>query len=374
MYEKIIKTSVEEAKKYFFDTEEVENEELLMNYYILIRSFKYFRLNKNNLEGSISLKGLNYVLNNFFKDYEATAIKIKYGLEDGIYKVNREAAPILKVSQQRIDQIKHKFIAKLEYCEDYIFLFKVYTSFKGEIENLDLSKTLIEIIRNINISKDLFKYVSTYNVLKRFGFDTFNSIFELLTCCKVNYMIIRELGFYGLVDIYSTIYAIKCFIEDNQFHNNVILNNKYIEYKFMQIKDSIYLEAKKRLNISSLCMYDKVCKILNNNNLNTIGDLIRCTEEELKSLQNFGATCLIKINKILENLEIDFEYKMLTKDDIRNLNLSVRSYNALNNFGIKTIDDLRNYSKKDIKSLRNIGNKSCDEILQKLSEIGIVLV
>jgi len=48
------------------------------------------------------------------------------------------------------------------------------------------------------------------------------------------------------------------------------------------------------------------------------------------------------------------------------LQLSVRAYNCLKRVNIKTIDDLVQYSVKELKEIKNFGQKSANEVIEKL--------
>lgn len=53
---------------------------------------------------------------------------------------------------------------------------------------------------------------------------------------------------------------------------------------------------------------------------------------------------------------------------IEDLDLSVRSYNALKRAGIQTVQELISKTKEEIENIHNLGKKSLREILQKLAE------
>lgn len=53
------------------------------------------------------------------------------------------------------------------------------------------------------------------------------------------------------------------------------------------------------------------------------------------------------------------------------LDLSVRSYNALKRMGIETIQDLVSKSLKDIENTKNLGKKSLTEVIEKVAELGL---
>ena len=60
----------------------------------------------------------------------------------------------------------------------------------------------------------------------------------------------------------------------------------------------------------------------------------------------------------------------MTIDD---LDLSVRSYNCLKRAGINTVEDLTAKSGEDMMKVRNLGRKSLDEVIAKLSSLGLEL-
>lgn len=58
---------------------------------------------------------------------------------------------------------------------------------------------------------------------------------------------------------------------------------------------------------------------------------------------------------------------------IEELELSVRSFNCLKRANINTVEDLVNKTEDDMRKVRNLGNKSLDEITQKLRGYGLEL-
>jgi len=59
--------------------------------------------------------------------------------------------------------------------------------------------------------------------------------------------------------------------------------------------------------------------------------------------------------------------------NIDELELSVRSYNCLKRAGINTVEELCNKTSEDMMKVRNLGRKSLEEVLAKLSELGLAL-
>ncbi|MDR2939851.1 MAG: DNA-directed RNA polymerase subunit alpha [Clostridiales bacterium] len=58
---------------------------------------------------------------------------------------------------------------------------------------------------------------------------------------------------------------------------------------------------------------------------------------------------------------------------IEELDLSVRSYNCLKRAGINTVEDLVNKTEEDMMKVRNLGRKSLEEVLNKMSDLGLNL-
>ncbi|MDD6762950.1 MAG: DNA-directed RNA polymerase subunit alpha [Clostridiales bacterium] len=58
---------------------------------------------------------------------------------------------------------------------------------------------------------------------------------------------------------------------------------------------------------------------------------------------------------------------------IEELDLSVRSYNCLKRAGINNVEDLTNKSEEDMMKVRNLGRKSLEEVIGKLTGLGLYL-
>ena len=63
----------------------------------------------------------------------------------------------------------------------------------------------------------------------------------------------------------------------------------------------------------------------------------------------------------------------ITDMPIEELELSVRSYNCLKRAGIGTVKELCDKTSDDMMKVRNLGRKSLEEVLQKLSDLGLSL-
>ena len=74
---------------------------------------------------------------------------------------------------------------------------------------------------------------------------------------------------------------------------------------------------------------------------------------------------------MVERLEVQKE--KILEMTIEDLDLSVRSFNCLKRAGIDTVEDLINRTEDDMIKVRNLGRKSLEEVIQKLSSLGLSL-
>ena len=58
---------------------------------------------------------------------------------------------------------------------------------------------------------------------------------------------------------------------------------------------------------------------------------------------------------------------------IEDLDMTVRSYNCLKREGVHTVGDLVARSEADLMDIRNFGQKSIDEVKEKLAGLGLAL-
>jgi DNA-directed RNA polymerase subunit alpha len=79
-----------------------------------------------------------------------------------------------------------------------------------------------------------------------------------------------------------------------------------------------------------------------------------------------------KNTQIMVEKEEDKKEKVLEMP-IEELELSVRSFNCLKRSGISTVGDLTNKTEADMMKVKNLGKKSLDEVIAKLSELGLSL-
>jgi DNA-directed RNA polymerase subunit alpha len=124
--------------------------------------------------------------------------------------------------------------------------------------------------------------------------------------------------------------------------------------------------------------------------LNSLGDLVTRTEEELLEIPNFGKTSLREVKEFLTskglNLASGSEGAVAqgapaqaeASDEVKNRALadfewSGRIRKVFEKLGVVTIGDLLNYSEADLLKSKNLGSTSIKEIRQKLGTLGVAM-
>ncbi len=125
----------------------------------------------------------------------------------------------------------------------------------------------------------------------------------------------------------------------------------------------------------------------------TLGDLCRCTEQELLASKNFGETSLIEIKEMLASKGLrlgmlaaekhtfeTYEPESLTPDEqallsrpISELALSVRARKCMIRLGISTIGELVRHTSDELLECKNFGVTSLNEVREKLAAHGLKL-
>jgi DNA-directed RNA polymerase subunit alpha len=125
----------------------------------------------------------------------------------------------------------------------------------------------------------------------------------------------------------------------------------------------------------------------------TLGDLCRCTEQELLSSKNFGETSLIEIKEMLASKGLRlgqlaqerqvveaFEPDSLSPDEqallnkpIADLALSVRARKCMIRLGINTVGELVRHTGDELLECKNFGVTSLNEVREKLAGLGLKL-
>ncbi|ARN56075.1 DNA-directed RNA polymerase subunit alpha C-terminal domain-containing protein [Sedimentisphaera salicampi] len=129
-------------------------------------------------------------------------------------------------------------------------------------------------------------------------------------------------------------------------------------------------------------------------NINTIGDLLRISEQELLSYKNFGETSLTEIRAILESEGLRLgqfnedgtentsqksesekkkaDNELLSKP-ISELELSVRARRAIDRLSLKTFGEVVEKTEEELLNCKNFGVTSLTEIKEKLAKYNLTL-
>lgn len=117
-------------------------------------------------------------------------------------------------------------------------------------------------------------------------------------------------------------------------------------------------------------------------NINTLGDLVRMSEQELLSEKNFGETSLQEVKEMLaqkglrlglaqqEPVEVD---PAILAKSVSEIDLSVRSRKCMEKLGVKSIGELIQKTEAELLAAKNFGQTSLTEVKQRLTEMGLSL-
>ncbi len=102
--------------------------------------------------------------------------------------------------------------------------------------------------------------------------------------------------------------------------------------------------------------------------LSSAGETLKALFEQFASFETTGpGGIVVSPEQMFEALSPDL---MMPIED---LDLSVRSYNCLKREGIGTVGELVSKTENDLLEIRNFGQKSVDEVKEKLTELGLSL-
>ncbi len=129
--------------------------------------------------------------------------------------------------------------------------------------------------------------------------------------------------------------------------------------------------------------------------INTLGDLCRCSEQELLASKNFGETSLAEIKDMLaskglrlgqllpdehaetisaeEEEPADLGDQPILSKSVTDISLSVRARKCLARLGINTIGELIRKTGDELLECKNFGVTSLNEVRERLREFGLKL-
>lgn len=144
--------------------------------------------------------------------------------------------------------------------------------------------------------------------------------------------------------------------------------------------DSIYTPVRRvnfaveNTRVGQITDYDKLTIEVWTNGTITPDDAVSLGARILSEHLNL----FVDLSDNAKNAEIMVEKEESKKEkvlelSIEELDLSVRSYNCLKRAGINSVDDLANKTEEDMMKVRNLGRKSLEEVLNKMTELGLNL-
>ena len=308
-----------------------------------------FKIDINKFDNSyyFDIDGVDEAISTL-NEQEQKTVKMRNGLDGGKIYTFEETGKELNMSKTRCAQIYAKAMRRLQHCS-----------------------RASKIIKDVS---DIRKLKEGYEGIKQ-NRDDISKIIEILG--KLKKYIIENGETDSIDEIESKIRE----ISDND----------------IDLPKSLENNTDSNLTIEELDLSVRSYNCLYKAGIRTLGDLMSKSETEIRVMRNLGKKSyeeiLEKIKKYknpiinillmsdnneqekneLNDYKKDDEVEKQKNVGIEELDLSVRAYNCLYRAGIKTLGDLMSISKEEFKEIRNLGQKSHDEVLEKLKMHGIGL-
>jgi len=302
---------------------------------------------KNYIENN-----LNYFINELKDDSTPTVCDLSESytyIFRSLYTIEDNYIKIIQVNPKELfssyanprDHLYLKRVQLFKYLKKYFF---ENISNKKDESSYNKKYLLTDSIDKLNIS------VSDFLFLHNLGINTVDDL--------LNYINLKQLEFN-----YEN-------VEQILFRTNIRKEILYF-YNQNQGKEDNLIE---NLNLSI-----RSYNILKRNGINTIGNLISYTENELVRLKGIGKIVKDEINFALKknNLSLKKEIDKETKKEILKslyaLNLSDNIINQLQKAGINTISDLLMFTRRNLCGIDNINDKSSRKIECALIDVNLSL-
>ena len=144
--------------------------------------------------------------------------------------------------------------------------------------------------------------------------------------------------------------------------------------------DSLYTPVRKvnyfvdNTRVGSVTDYDRLVLDVWTNGTITPDDAVSLGAKILTEHLNL----FVNLSAVSKDAEVMTEKEESKKErvlemSIEELDLSVRSYNCLKRAGINSVEDLANKTEEDMMKVRNLGRKSLEEVLNKMTDLGLAL-
>ena len=162
------------------------------------------------------------------------------------------------------------------------------------------------------------------------------------------------------------------YVPSERNKNNAAIGTIQMDSVFTPVHKVNYVVENTR--VGQITDYDKLTIDVWTNGIITPDEAVSVSAKILSDYLRF----FFELSDNAQNTEIVVERDSDKKEKvlemtIEELDLSVRAYNCLKRAGINTVEDLINKTEDDMIKVRNLGRKSLDEVIGKLSALGLSL-
>ncbi len=160
--------------------------------------------------------------------------------------------------------------------------------------------------------------------------------------------------------------------EKNKQNGSPVIGTIYTDSIYTPVKNCNFSVQNTR--VGNITDYDKLTLELTTNGVINAKEAVSLAAKILSE----HLYLFIELSDEAKNAEVMVESKEAVKEKvldmtIEELDMSVRSFNCLKRAGIDTVEDLINRTEEDMIKVRNLGKKSLEEVIQKLSSLGLSL-
>lgn len=153
-------------------------------------------------------------------------------------------------------------------------------------------------------------------------------------------------------------------------HYKKIMDIGVLNYIHEKEHEDIKKKNIKNTDIRNVGFSLRTYRALYKHGICTLGDIVKCTKEDLEKIRNLNYKGIEEIDEVLAKhgleLTLSEEYENVDEMPLEKLKLSPRPFHILIHNNIQTIGDLRNADIEDLRKLRGMGEKSISEIIDKL--------
>lgn len=173
------------------------------------------------------------------------------------------------------------------------------------------------------------------------------------------------------------------YMEDAQASLNLSYNEERLR---QQMQKSRLLNR----NVSEFEFSQRIQTAFDQLRIETIGDLLQCTEQELLSCENFGKLSLKRLRNFLDSKGLSLARKGrkrvtlkpspppedtddIMKKPVEEFDWSARSQRAMKRLSVFTVNDLVEKTEEELLDCQNFGETSLQEVKDTLNELGLSL-